>query len=40
MKRFLSAAAFFGLLLVIWEALVRAKIWSPVLVPSPVTVAD
>jgi len=40
MKRFLSAAAFFGLLLVIWEALVRAKIWSPVLVPSPITVAD
>ena len=40
MKRFLSAAAFFGLLLVIWEALVRAKIWSPVLVPSPITVAE
>jgi len=40
MKRFLSAAAFFGALLVLWEALVRARIWSPVLVPSPITVAD
>lgn len=40
MKRFLSAAAFFGVLVVIWELLVRAKIWSPVLVPSPLTVAE
>jgi NitT/TauT family transport system permease protein len=40
MKRFLSAASFFALLLVIWEILVRAKIWSPVLVPSPLTVGE
>jgi len=40
MKRFLSAASFFALLLVIWEVLVRAKIWSPVLVPSPLTVGE
>ena len=40
MKRFLSAASFFALLLVIWEVLVRFKIWSPVLVPSPLTVGE
>ena len=40
MKRFLSAAAFFAVLLLIWELLVRAKIWSPVLVPSPLTVCE
>lgn len=40
MKRFLSAAAFFALLVVIWELLVRVKIWSPVLVPSPLTVGQ
>ena len=40
MKRFLSAAGFFAGLLVIWEILVRTKVWSPVLVPSPLIVAD
>ncbi|MFT3782622.1 MAG: ABC transporter permease [Nibricoccus sp.] len=40
MKRFLSAAAFFVLLIVFWEILVRAKIWSAVLVPSPLTVGE
>lgn len=40
MKRFLSAAAFFAMLVLIWEALVRAKVWSPVLVPSPLTVGE
>jgi NitT/TauT family transport system permease protein len=40
MKRFLSAAAFFAVLLIIWEILVRLKIWSPVLVPSPLTVGE
>jgi len=40
MKRFLSAAAFFAGLLVVWEILVRLKIWSPVLVPSPLTVCE
>src|SRR6266545_655328 len=35
MKRFLLAALFFAVLLLIWEALFRATIWSPVLLPSP-----
>src|SRR3954449_3425000 len=39
MKRFLLAALFFVVLLLIWEALFRAKIWSPVLLPSPRQVA-
>jgi len=40
MKRFLLAAAFFALLLLFWEAAFRAKIWSPVLLPSPRQVAS
>src|SRR4051794_13982729 len=39
MKRFFLAALFFAVLLLIWEALFRAKIWSPVLLPSPRQVA-
>ena len=39
MKRFLLAALFFAVLLLIWEALYRAKFWSPVLLPSPQQVA-
>jgi NitT/TauT family transport system permease protein len=39
MKRFFTAFAFFVLLLIGWEAVVRAKIWSSVLVPSPMEVA-
>jgi NitT/TauT family transport system permease protein len=39
MKRFLLAAAFFVILLLLWEVLYRAKIWSPVLLPSPAQVA-
>src|SRR5579884_2915979 len=35
MKRFLLASAFFALLVLLWEAAYRAKIWSPVLLPSP-----
>jgi NitT/TauT family transport system permease protein len=35
MKRFLLAAAFFAILVLLWEAAYRAKIWSPVLLPSP-----
>jgi NitT/TauT family transport system permease protein len=35
MKRFLLATAFFALLVLLWEAAYRAKIWSPVLLPSP-----
>ena len=38
MKRFLQALLFFVGLAVVWEALYRARIWSPVLVPSPFTV--
>ena len=39
MKRFINAAAFFGGLIVLWQLLYDAHIWSPVLVPSPVSVA-
>lgn len=39
MKRFLLATAFFVFLLLIWDAAFRAKIWSPVLLPSPWQVA-
>src|SRR5438270_4173576 len=35
MKRFLLASAFFAALLLLWEAAFRARIWSPVLLPSP-----
>ena len=40
MKRSLIALVFFALLVVAWEAVVRAKIWSPVLVPSPISVGE
>ncbi len=40
MKRFLTAAGFFTLLLVVWEMLVRAEVWNPILIPSPVAVAQ
>lgn len=39
MKRTLRAVLFFLVLIAAWEALYRAEIWSPVLVPSPVSVA-
>src|SRR5262245_13113851 len=39
MKRTINALIVFVALLAIWEALVRAKIWSPVLLPSPFEVA-
>jgi NitT/TauT family transport system permease protein len=35
MKRLLLATAFFAALVLLWEAASRAKIWSPVLLPSP-----
>jgi len=38
-KRRLAVIAFFVLLIGVWEMLVRMKIWSPVLVPSPLSVA-
>src|ERR1700685_1863946 len=40
MRRIFVVIAFFVLLLGIWEGLVRMKIWSPVLVPSPFSVAS
>ena len=39
MKRFGKVLIFFAGLLLVWELLVRAKLWSPVLVPSPLSVA-
>ena len=39
MKRSLAAIVFFAALIAIWQALVFAKIWSPVLLPSPLEVA-
>jgi len=40
MRRTLLAVLFFVALLAIWTALVRANIWSPVLLPSPRAVLD
>ena len=40
MKRALVVVVFFALLVAGWEVLYRMKIWSPVLVPSPVTVGQ
>lgn len=39
MKRFLSAAGFFALLILAWQFAFNAKVWSPWLLPSPVQVA-
>ena len=39
MRRFLSAAAFFVALILLWQGLYDLKIWSPVLLPSPLQVA-
>jgi sulfonate transport system permease protein len=40
MKRWLTAFLVFAGLMVLWEWLVRARVWSPVLVPSPVSVGQ
>ena len=40
MKRVTAVGAFFVLLILVWEALVRVGVWSPVLVPSPLSVAQ
>lgn len=40
MKRLLVASGFFALLVVVWHLLVLAEIWSPVLLPGPVSVAQ
>jgi len=38
-KRWLNAVLTFLVLLIVWQELVRAGIWSKVLVPSPLDVA-
>ncbi|HTZ19386.1 MAG TPA: ABC transporter permease [Opitutaceae bacterium] len=40
MKRTLRAVVFFLLAIVAWDLVCRARIWSPVLVPSPGSVAQ
>jgi NitT/TauT family transport system permease protein len=40
MRRALLACLFFVLLLAIWSAIVRAHIWSPILLPSPGSVGE
>ena len=40
MRRRLIVVAFFVVLVGVWEMLVRLRIWSPVLVPSPLSVAS
>ena len=39
MKRFFLSLIFFAGLLFLWDLLVRARIWSPVLLPAPLKVA-
>ena len=38
MKRPIRATVFFILLIIVWEAVFRAGIWSPVVLPSPIDV--
>src|SRR5438552_10682991 len=40
MRRTLLAILFFVALIAIWAAIVRAQIWSPILLPSPRSVAE
>src|SRR5438874_11664360 len=40
MRRSLLAILFFVALVAIWTLMVRAKVWSPVLLPSPHNVLD
>ena len=40
MKRIITASLFLAALLLLWEVLVRARIWSPVLMPSPRLVGE
>lgn len=40
MKRFLSAGLFFAVLVGLWDLAFRLKLWSPVLLPSPLQVAQ
>lgn len=40
MKRLLNVFVFFAVLVALWQLVYRAKIWSPVLLPSPLQVAE
>jgi NitT/TauT family transport system permease protein len=40
MKRLVLAILFFAILIALWDAAFRAKIWSPVLLPSPAQVVE
>ncbi|MFL6584393.1 MAG: ABC transporter permease, partial [Chthoniobacterales bacterium] len=40
MKRLLLSLAFFAVLVWVWHLLVRARIWSPVLLPDPKQVGE
>lgn len=40
MKRVILSLLFFGGLVVLWDLLVRAHIWSPVLLPAPIKVVE
>ncbi len=40
MKRLFGIAVFFIGLISVWQALYQARIWSPVLIPSPLTVGQ
>lgn len=40
MKRFVKALLFFGALIVLWTLLYLARVWSPVLLPSPLSVGQ
>jgi len=40
MRRFLSAAGFFVVLILVWQWAFQARIWSPVLLPSPLQVGS
>ncbi len=40
MKRTIALVTFFGILVAVWEALVRAGIWPRVLVPAPTDIAS
>jgi len=40
MKRLIFSILFFAGLVLIWDLVVRARIWSPVLLPSPVKVIE
>lgn len=40
MKRLIRSSLFFIVLVAVWEAACRAGIWSPVLVPSPLSVGQ